>query len=438
MKSEKLKFFVGFLSGFIFFLFPIKFGGKITVPFDVAIKSFKKSFPYGSQLFTLSLITLGTLLSIYVSFKGKNSSGALKYLKTNKFGLLLRFLGVILSFGFFFGFLPDTIFSSEVKKTIWNILAVSVALIIPVGAVFINYFTKYGGVEFVGTLSEPLMRPLFKLPGRSALDAITSWIGSYSVALYLTRNIFEDGGYSKRDVFVIATSFSTVSIGFVGVVAETLNILNYFPLIFAGYFFVTIVTAMIMVRIPPTTKIPVEYISKNKAYKPKRSTVSEALKLAYSKAKRSPSFFNIGIKGFIDGLFLGASILPTIVLIGTIALLLAYKTKFLDYLGLPFYPIYKILGANNPILLSKATISGLFEMYLPALLSIKLSLKLKIFIALLSTTQIIFFSSIGPMIMEMFKDIPIKFSHLLIIFLERTLIIIPIAWFLSSLLTINS
>ncbi len=435
MKNAKVKFILGTFSGFIFFLLPVYSKGKITVPFDIAIKFIKTKYPELSHLFTLVLIISGAFLSGVLSLKKPVGSNSLsKYLSSSKFTALLKLFGVLISLMFFFRIGPDFLFSQNIRETIWLALTVSVALIIPVGAIFINYFTKYGGVEFIGTLSERFMKPLFKLPGRAALDATASWIGSYSVALYLTRNIFDEGGYSKRDVFVIATAFSTVSIGFVGVVASTLEILNYFPLIFLGYFFITIVVAAIMVRIPPTNRIPQEYIKKKTIEEPKNHSIKEALRLAYKKASNSPSFLKVGVQGIYDGLILAASILPMIVLVGTSALFLAKKTAVLNYIGLPFYPIYKLLFPEEALELSKATISGLFEMYLPALLSVKLSLKAKVFIALLSTTQIIFFSSIGPMILEMFRDVPIKLSHLIIIFFERTFIIIFLAYFFVSII----
>jgi len=109
-------------------------------------------------------------------------------------------------------------------------------------------------------LARPVMKPLFKVPGRAALDSLASWVGSYSVGLYVTRNVFERGGYHKRDVFTIATCFSTVSIGFVGVVAATLEMLSLFPVIFAAYFFCVVVTATILVRVPPISRVSEEYI----------------------------------------------------------------------------------------------------------------------------------------------------------------------------------
>ena len=96
----------------------------------------------------------------------------------------------------------------------WDTLVFSIALIIPIGALFLTVFVNYGTLEFFGTLLSPLMCELFLLPGRSSIDNLTSWLGSYSIGLYLTRRQYQAGLYTKQEAATIATCFSTVSIDF--------------------------------------------------------------------------------------------------------------------------------------------------------------------------------------------------------------------------------
>lgn len=58
-----------------------------------------------------------------------------------------------------------------------------VITIVPIGAVFLALLINYGLMEFVGVFMRPVMRPLWQTPGRSAIDAVASFVGSYSVAL---------------------------------------------------------------------------------------------------------------------------------------------------------------------------------------------------------------------------------------------------------------
>ena len=52
------------------------------------------------------------------------------------------------------------------------------------GVVFI---LKSGVVEFVSILVEPVMRPLFRLPGEAAVNCLSSFVSSASVGVYFTE-----------------------------------------------------------------------------------------------------------------------------------------------------------------------------------------------------------------------------------------------------------
>ena len=424
------KFLFPFFLGVVFFFVPIPAGGRFTVPFDLVVTGLRKEFPSHVKTYTFFILQLGVLLSLAAPFTHRLSK-----FRTSLIFLLLRITGGIFALFFFLDRGPSLLTSGDTRKFMMEILLPSVAVIIPIGASVINMLTSTGTLDFVGTLARPLMRPLYRIPGRAALDILTSWVGSYSVGLYLTRNVFEKGGYSKREAFIIATCFSTVSIGFVGVVASTLNILNLFPLIFVGYFIGVFAIAAIIVRIPPTSRIPEEYIALPMPEAEARGNLlRQAVDQALLTAKESPSLAKLFIKGFWDGLLLAALILSTIASVGSIALLLANHTSLFQYLALPFVPVYKLLGMPHASELAMATVIEVAEMYLPAILVKNSPLVVKFFVAILSTSQLIFFSSVGPMIMDMFREIPVKFTHLLFLFLERTLLLIPLVWAYTTVL----
>ncbi len=420
----KWKFLAAALTGLVFFFLPVSYRGKITVPFDIVVSSIRGNFPHAVEYYSLLLILAGAALTIASRF-----TKGLHQFSTSLTIFFLRLAGAVIALFMFFKTGPSLFTDPQLRRLMWEILVPSVAVIIPIGASVVNLLTSAGVLDFVGILATPLMKPLFKVPGRAALDMITSWVGSYSVGLYMTRNIFEKGGYSKRHAFIIATCFSTVSIGFVGVVASTLKILHLFPFIFIGYFLAIFITAAILVRIPPVSKVPDEYITTPLPEpEPAGSLLSTAYQLGVERAARAGSFLALLLKGFLDGLFLSSLILGTILSVGSIAMILASKTSIFSWLSLPFLPLYKFLGLPEAEKLAVATIIEIAEMYLPALMLVDAPLMSKFFIAVLSISQLIFFSSVGPMMIDMFREIPIKVSQLLVIFLERTLIIIPLAY----------
>src|SRR5699024_4725248 len=63
-------------------------------------------------------------------------------------------------------------------------LAGSVMLTVTIAGWFVVFIIKSGVVELIGTLLEPIMRPLFKLPGQAAIDGLTSFVSAPAVAVY--------------------------------------------------------------------------------------------------------------------------------------------------------------------------------------------------------------------------------------------------------------
>ena len=76
-------------------------------------------------------------------------------------------------------------------------------------------------------------------------------------------------------------------------------------------------------------------------------------------------------------------------------------------------------------LVAPATVAGITEMYIPALLVKGAAAPARFFIAVLSISQLVFFSSVGPMMLDMFRDLPIRILDLLAIFALRTLLLVP-------------
>ena len=54
------------------------------------------------------------------------------------------------------------------------------------------FLLNYGIVDFIGSLMEPLMRPVFKIPGRGAVNAIASFVSSASVGVLITSKLYQN------------------------------------------------------------------------------------------------------------------------------------------------------------------------------------------------------------------------------------------------------
>lgn len=406
-----------------FFLLPVQYNSKITVPFDVVISFLKFRFPFSTRLYTYIIIMGGALFTLISLFSPKKEFVTFK---TSKSILFFRVLGAVLATLYF---LFPSFSLYNIPNLIFNTLAVAVALIIPIGAIFVQLFVYYGGLEFIGTLASPFMPRLFKLPGYAALDALTSWVGSYSIGLYLTKRVYQKGLYTKKHVAILATCFSTVSVGFVGVIASTLNLLPYFPILLLMYFFAVVYLTIILVRIPPLSLYAEKSFNGKVVMVEKHPVQLSILKDAWNssirKCESAPPLREVVVEGFGDGITLTMKIIGTIVSIGTIALFLAKATPIFQWIGYPFIYLLRIFHLPSSPLIGAAIVSEISEMYIPALLVVNQPLDVRFFIALMSISQLLFFSSLGPMIIEMFQDIPITIKDLLLLFFLRTLLLLP-------------
>jgi nucleoside recognition membrane protein YjiH len=259
---------------------------------------------------------------------------------------------------------------------------------------------------------------------------LTSWVGSYSVGLYLTRQLFREGYYNRRETYTIVTCFSTVSIGFVAVVVQTLDLLHLFTLICIIYFISIYLLTAILARTWPIARVREEYfgVARREADtdESRRGLWQEAWRRGMAQAEGSASVLRTLRDGLTDGVLLASTILGSILAVGTAALLLAQGTPLFEWLGSPFVPLLSLLGIPDAEIVGPAVLVGITEMYIPALLVTDAELPARFFVALLSITQLIFFSSLGPMVLDMFQEVPVRAWELAVLFLIRTAILVPL------------
>ena len=287
---------------------------------------------------------------------------------------------------------------------------------------------NYGLLDLCGALMIKFMRPLFNLPGRSALDCVASWLGDGSIGVLLTSKQYEEGFYSKREATIIATTFSAVSITFSLVVLSQVRLEHLFIPFYLLVSFSGIVAAIIVPKLPPLSKIPdVYYVEhENQEDIPDGESYAKyGMRLALEKAEYAPGmkeFFKEGIENVCEMWF---GTLPVILCIGTIALIIAEYTPVFKVLGMPFIPIYNLLQIPEATLASQTVVVGFADMFLPSVIASSFTSDLTRFVvAATSVTQLIYMSEIGSIIMG--SKIPVSLGNLFIIFLERTIVTLPI------------
>ena len=407
------------LFGIFMFFVPITIGGAKSIPID-HITSLVKKLPNYNLVFGVFMVLAGIAYAIKTKSWQKS--------KLHSVFFAIKLVALVFVFMYVTNKGPARIFDGDMLPLIWNGIMVSVATIVPIGSVFLAFLTGFGLMEFIGVFMEPVMRPVFKTPGRSAVDAVASFVGSYSLALLITNRVYLEDTYTKKEAAIIATGFSTVSATFMIIVAKTLDLLDYWLAYFWITLFVTFLVTAITARIFPLNRKPQEYYS-GKEYVPeekKKVTFGEAIEAGMEAYKNSGSLASVVKDNFIDGFKMALNIAPSLLGVGMIGLLLAEYTPIFDIIGYIFYPFTLITRVEQPLMVAQALGMSIAEMLLPApvVANAGLGLIAKMLVAVVSVSEILFFSASIPVMMG--TEIPLKFSDYIIIWIERVILSIVI------------
>lgn len=417
---DLLKFVLFAAFGIFMFFIPIVIGeGSSTIPID-HIVGFLKGIPNFGRIYALIIVILGAILPFVRKTWNKTT--------TEIVFSMLKLLGIPLVIMAFLNRGPAFLMRDDVIPFIYNSIVITVTMVVPVGSVFLAFLVNYGLMEFIGVFMQRVMKPIWKTPGRSAIDAVASFVGSYSLALLITDKVYQDGKYNGKEAAIIATGFSTVSATFMIVVARTLGIMDqwllYFWLTLAITFIVTAITA----RIYPLSKKPTEYYL-NQPGDPEEQVVGNRFQTALNEGmtafKNSPTVIESVTDNLKNGINLALSIGPLLMSIGVLGIVIAEYTPVFDVIGYIFYPFTLITRVPEPLLAAKAVSLSIAEMFLPALLVTESHIITKFLIAIVSVSEILFFSASIPCIMA--TKIPLTIKEYFIIWIERVVLSILIA-----------
>ena len=446
--KAKLKITLASLFGFFtfFITFPIKEGGPSTILVD-----------HLANLVRYILSLLGTQTVAWVCIVAMIAGAIQPFVKkiwnrsiTDFVFTLFKILGIPVGLMYILNQFYDTqigpeyLYAKGMIPFLFEKLAMSLTFIIPIGSAFIIFLTDYGLMEFTGVFARPFMRPVYKTPGRSAIDAVASFVGSYSIALLITGKQYQLGYYSKKEAAIIATGFSTVSATFCIIVAKTLNLMEHWNLFFWSALVVTFIVTAITVRLWPLHHIPHDYHAEKMPDEPviKTGVAKKAVEEGLTAAEESVPVGRNMLKNLMIGISVTVGLIPSIMSVGLLGLVLAEKTALFDYLGYLFYPVTALLQFADPQLIAKAVSMGIAEMFLPAVLAAKstgLDLVSRFVVGICCISGILFFSASIPCMVAM--GIPISIRDMVIVWYERVvlslLIATPLAWLLFNVLKLG-
>lgn len=432
--KNHLKFIIPSLLGIFLFMTPIKVADGFTIPIAILAGKLQAALTNYLSLIMVIIIIITALMTLIYKLAGIQKIAYSPFFdrlfNVNWFWTVTRILAAVFALMVYFKLGTEAIYSDDTGGLLLNDLLHTLFAVFLFAGLFLPLLMDFGLLELFGTLMTKVMRPLFKLPGRSSIDALASWIGDGTIGVLLTSKQYEQGHYTRREAVVIGTTFSVVSITFTLVIIETVGLEHMFIPFYLTVLLAGFIAALIMPRIPPLSRVADTYIS---GVDPKGdekipagyTSFTYGYEKALVRADKETSvkdFFKRGAQNVLD-MWMGVA--PVVMSFGLIALLIAEFTPVFQWLGAPFVPLLELMQVPYAKEASETILIGFADMFLPAAIGASIEAEMTRFIvAALSVTQLIYMSEVGGVLLG--SKVPVKFFDLVIIFLLRTLITLPI------------
>nr|WP_078752640.1 YjiH family protein [Enterovibrio nigricans] len=423
------------LLGILLFMTPVVTSGGFTIPIAVLAKTFRNVMGDSSTLIVTSIVLIsavGSLLALVIKPRFITDSKFLTGLfLPSPVWLVVRLLGAVFVSMAFFGFGPEHVVGGATGGFVLGDLLPTLLSVFVFAGLFLPLLTNFGLLEMIGAFMTRVMRPLFGLPGRSAVDCASSWLGDGSVAILMSSKQYEQGYYTEREAAVVGTTFSVVSISFSLVVIAQVGLEHMFVPFYLTVCLAGFVAAIVVPRLPPlcwkknTLVNGEEKTFEHEALPEGETLFSYGIKSGIERASHIRSLSDVLKEGLENAADMVFGVLPVVMAIGTSALIIAEYTPIFTILGMPFVPLLELLQIPEAVAASETMLIGIADMFIPAVLAANIDNEMTRFvIATLSVTQLIYMSEVGALLLG--SKIPVKVWELVMIFILRTLVTLPV------------
>lgn len=430
--NNTLKFILFSTIGVLLFLTPIEFDGNTTILLAVLTAEVRAPFEGYILEIIVSVVILSALASgWYQLFKPAiaTTNTSLRLIsKTSFIWFLMRLLGATFAVMVYFQVGPEMVWGKANGFTVFTEIGATIFFIITVACFLMPFLTEFGFMEFIGTLVSKPFGKLFKLPGRSAIDALASFLTSSNVGLLITISQYDRGYYTTRQAASVAVNFSVVSISFSLLIATVSGIEHIFFSWYISIFIACVICAIILVRIPPLSNLNDDYINKGKqedVLKVEGSMMTRAFKLASIRAANAPSAAKIFMNSWHSAISVIFGVIAPSMAIGTMTIILLNNTPLFNILSYPILMLLELFNFPEAGRAAPGMIIGFLDQFMPAIVASGIKNEMvKFVLAGLAVTQLIYMSEVGLIILR--SSLPLKLRHLFLIFLMRSIISFPV------------
>ncbi|WP_282091876.1 YjiH family protein [Epibacterium ulvae] len=437
-----LKMIIGSFFGFAFFMIPFKWDGELTIL--ISLLQEKISAPVEDQLplVIVALMVVSALGSLLGTLSG--GAGMNKYFRsifvTSWASVLFRAAAAVLSIMAYWKIGHEAIWNEYTGEIIIIYLMPSLLVIFFLATTLLPLLLDFGGVEFIGVYLQPLFKRLFRLPGRASVLTATSWIGSGTNGIIAADIDYKKGMYSAREVSILCLGFGTISMPAVFIYSTSIGGLDVgtFLYFFFTLFVVGVISTMVIARVPPLSLKSDDFYQGqknpllNEQQDDSQTKLQQARDIAYKKAEQAPGLGKILKDGVLTTFELYMSVFPLIVVIGILALVATEFTPIFTFIAIPVEPLLSAIGMPEASEAAPAFLVGFADLLLPFLAAESIDSQLtKFVICITGTVTVICMSETGAILLK--SAIPLRFIDLVLVFLLKTAVAVPIALIMGRL-----
>ncbi len=415
--ATKLKFWLFSIIGILFFFVEFSIGGNKSIPLALLGSYITNNFGAAVGYVSVAFAVWGVIQLV------RNPKFFFRNF-TASFFSCCRLAGCVLILFAVFEWGPAFLLQSTLLPSLKTNALYSLVVYVIIATAMLPFILKSGLVDFVGVLLRPIMRPLFKVPGRSVVIALTAYFGSAMVGIVAIDDEYKKGKFTTYEACCLSTGWATMAISFMVILARISGMLDYWSWYLLTTTVVLAVVHIVMCRIYPLRRVP-NTTFEDMPYEEEPVAQGNLFKLAlyeaYSRAEEVGNIFTEMWDGVKSGCSVISSVAGSTMVLGTLGLLVFYYTPVFSWLGYLFWPFLYITRVPDIANSMQGAIACIAELVTPAVIASTSShFVTRLVLITLPITGIVGLTMTVPTFMNTRHIIPaLGFPKLMLIFWER-------------------
>ncbi|WP_157067272.1 YjiH family protein [Desulfosarcina cetonica] len=368
-----------------------------------------------------------SILDLYIRRARFFRNGANIFMSTAKMVGFVLLTMVVFNVG------PGFLLADGVGPTVLFKILIPITITVVIAALFLPFLLDYGLIDFFGVLARPIMRPVFKAPGISAVIAVSAFLGNFSIGHIAVDMLQRNGRLTLRESVLIGTGFCTVSVGFLMLLSSSFGLGEHWNFYFWTAFLITILVTIVQARIWPTSAKPdecMEGCTPNLEKEFKADLFKNAYHEGVTVAQNQKSLISRETIILKETLLIVAAFATGVNFFAVAGILINQYTPLIQYFAYMFHPLLMLIQipAADILVASQACAISFLDVTLPMIVAAQggeMAMATRYVMAVVPVSAIIFLSGFIPCIMS--TSIRVSLLEMIVIWFERIILTILIA-----------